>query len=103
MSKQEFTPRYYDLTFDNIKDFNKWLGDTTKMKIHFVDQHQDLLKIWTDEFGEILHCNLQASIWNGMFVNLKKLKVGQYIQFRNLENTGWDEMDFLVDNIIDLK
>ena len=67
-------PQYKHLTFKSQKAFDEWLEATTTRSITFVDFFQDLLKIWIAENGEILHANLQASVWNGCFVHLKTLQ-----------------------------
>ena len=34
---------------------------------------QDVRKIWVAESGEILHCDIQAKLYNGKFVNMVEL------------------------------
>jgi len=67
------------LTFNTLFQFKKWLKATTAYQITFEDKGQDLLQIWIDKDGEILHANLQVSIWIGRMVEVKKLAVGKPI------------------------
>ena len=66
-------PQYKNLNFDTPEDFDQWLQATYHCTVEFQDMGQDLLKIWLAESGEILHANLQASIWNGCFANMTLL------------------------------
>lgn len=92
--KQDFTPVYKDLTFNSEQEFKQWLSNTTYKKIFFKCKGQDLMKINIAENGEILHANLQSSIWNGRFVNMEILEKGTLIQFWNIEKSRWDVMNF---------
>ena len=65
--------QYQNLQFDDREAFNGWLDETTHCTVEFQDMGQDLIKIWVAQSGEILHANLQASIWNGRFVNMESL------------------------------
>jgi len=67
-------PIYKDVSFESEKEFQAWLKKTTVCEIEFEDHGQDLMKIWIAENGEILHANLQASIWNGRFVDVENLE-----------------------------
>ena len=95
---------YKDLRFKTEKEFKKWLNEKADKKIIFFDAGQDLLEIHIDERGEILHCNLQASVWNGLFVRTHpdSLCVGMGIEM-NLPDKGWRTMDFTIEQIINLK
>lgn len=84
--------QFKEITFKSETEFNKWLEKTTHKKIFFKDKGQDLLKIWIAESGEILHANLQCSIWNGRFVNMENLEKGSFLQLWN--GLDWDIMDF---------
>ena len=84
--------QFKEITFKSEAEFNEWLEKTTYKKIFFKDKGQDLMKIWIAESGEILHANLQSSIWNGRFVNMENLEKGSFIQFWN--GAGWDIMNF---------
>lgn len=83
--------KYRDIKFKNDNDFNAWLNKTAKQIIWFKDEGQDLIAIWIDEHGEILHANLQTQFWNGKFVNLNTLKTGEIIQMF-FEVEGWQSL-----------
>ena len=67
------------LTFNTLFQFKKWLKATTAFQITFKDAGQDLRRIWIDKDGEIIHANLQVSIWNGRRVDPKKITIGKPI------------------------
>lgn len=74
-------PKHQDKTFNSKEEFEDWLEANTKFEVEFVDRGQDLLKIHLDNYGEVLHCNLQASVWNGLIAIVKRLKPGKPIIF----------------------
>lgn len=84
--------RYRDLKFSPDKQFNEWLNKTYTMIIDLEDNGQYLLRIWTDEYGEILHSNAQTSIWCGRFIDISKIKVGECIRLHNPEDGKWYTM-----------
>lgn len=86
--------QFKEITFRGEAEFNEWLEKTTYKKIFFKDKGQDLMKIWIAESGEILHANLQSSIWNGRFVNMENLEKDSFIQFWNNSKSEWDIMSF---------
>lgn len=98
--KKDLTSQYRDLQFVTEAKFNTWLKKTTKNIIHLEDNGQDLLTIHVDSRGEILHCNLQGSVWNGNLILPSSMKAG-----RNLIMHGqhfekkWNEMDFVVKSV----
>ena len=91
---QDFTPIYKDLTFNSEQEFKEWLSNATYKKIFFKCKGQDLMMIHIAGNGEILHANLQSSIWNGRFVNKEKIKRDSFIEFWNTEKLEWDVMNF---------
>lgn len=93
---KDFTPQFKELKFKTNPAFEEWLKKTTAKKVFFKDNGQDLLKIWVHESGEILHCNLQGVVWNGMFVNLDALAEGSKAQFWYSEYKEWVVVDFEV-------
>ena len=86
--------QFKEITFKSETEFNEWLEKTTYKKIFFKDKGQDLMKIWIAESGEILHANLQSSIWNGRFVNMKTLAKNTNLCLWNNQTAGWDVMNF---------
>lgn len=76
-------PNYKTLTFATEEAFNKWLEKTASAKIEFTDYGQDLLVAYIDEHGEILHTNMQQSVWCGQFINLETLAVGAPIDMQD--------------------
>jgi len=70
-------PQYKDLQFKSKEDFESWLREKATLKIVFEDDGQDFLEWSLDENGEVLHSDLQARIWNGCMVNLKKSRLGR--------------------------
>lgn len=97
--KKQLIPEFKSLKFNSEKEFIEWLTKTTYKKIHFKDNGQDLLIIWIADTGEILHANLQASIWDGKFVNLENMDKNTNIQFWDNLKQQWLTMDFIVDVI----
>lgn len=80
---EKYVPQFKDLFFsgkDGKSHFAKWLRDTRSYVVHLMDFGQDLLMIHVHESGEILHCNAQGNIYNGMFVNLEKLQNGECLE-----------------------
>ncbi len=88
--------RYQKLKFHSNKAFDNWLENKTAIIIEFVDDYQDLLKIWVDEKGEILNGNLQNGIWLGKFVNVEQLGPEKPIKMWDQETEQWDVMQRLV-------
>jgi hypothetical protein len=82
-------PKYFELPpisqfdklrFESKKIFDEWLEKTTFKKIYIKDMGQDMRVIWTHECGEILHCDFHTDIYRGLFVDMKKLTVGDYLR-----------------------
>lgn len=86
--------KYKDLKFESEQAFEGWLSEMSYKTVYFRDKGQDLLKIWIAESGEILHANLQASIWNGRFVNMETLAKNTNLCLWNNEKKEWDVMNF---------
>lgn len=96
--------QYKDLRFPSKEKFEKWLSKLATRKIHFKSEGQDLTEIWIDKHGEILHCDMQGGVWNGLFVRTHPavFKAGMPIEM-NLPNKGWRTMDFIIEKITKLK
>jgi hypothetical protein len=94
--------RYQDKKFANEQEFNAWLDKTQTMIIDFEDNGQDLLRIWTDEYGEILHSNAQTQIWCGRFVKLECF-VTEPICMWDADTAKWQVMGRLVIELITYK
>lgn len=94
-------PKYKTLTFETEEGFDTWLKTMAKKIIHFKDEGQDLIIMWVDSEGEILHCNLQTSIWCGRFVNMDKLEVGHNIELQDTQKDQWNQMKFIIDKVED--
>jgi hypothetical protein len=94
------TPQYKDKKgFETEEQFEQWLASLKPTVITFRDFGQDLQKIWVDSEGEILHANLQTSIWCGRFVNMETLSVGTNIELQDIMKPKWNPMRFIVDTI----
>ena len=88
--------QFKEITFKSEKEFNEWLEKTTHKKIFLKDKGQDLMKLWVSESGEILHANMQSSIWNGRFVNMETLAKNINLCLWNNQTSEWDVMNFEV-------
>lgn len=88
--------QFKEITFKSQTEFNEWLEKTTHKKIFLKDKGQDLMKLWVSESGEILHANLQSSIWNGRFVNMETLAKNTNLCLWNNQTSEWDVMNFEV-------
>lgn len=73
-------PKYKNKKFKSKKAFDTWLDKTTKYVIDIEDKGQDFLTWWIDERGEVLHSDVQAWLWNGKIVDVKKLLKTKVIQ-----------------------
>lgn len=97
----DMKPQFLNKRFSTNKVFFNWLGETSKLKISFEDKGQDLQNMWVHSTGEILHCDFHARIYNGKFVNINEIKVGEPVLIYNDENSSYDIMHGLV--VSDLK
>ena len=88
--------QFKEITFKSETEFNEWLEKTTQKKIFLKDKGQDLMKLWVSESGEILHANMQSSIWNGRFVNMETLAKNTNLCLWNNQTSEWDVMNFEV-------
>ncbi len=88
--------QFKEITFKSETEFNEWLEKTTHKKIFLKDKGQDLMKLWVSESGEILHANMQSSIWNGRFVNMETLAKNTNLCLWNNQTSEWDVMNFEV-------
>ena len=75
--------KYRDLKFKSEEDLGKWLSEKTKVIVYFSDNDFDPTRWWIDRNGEILHSDLQASVWNGQFVDMKYLRTTYRIKFQD--------------------
>lgn len=78
-SKQKYKTKYRNKRFKTQAGFERWLNKERRYIITFRDKGQDCLEWVIDEGGEVLHANLQSSVWNGMLVDLDSVKVGKNI------------------------
>jgi len=99
IKKQKYSPEYKDKKFKSKLAFEKWLKKLTTYKISFIDEGQGCLEWFIDKGGEVLHSDLQSSIWNGMIVDLYNLKVGKEIGVIDVENQQTKFYDFKVKQI----
>ena len=88
--------QFKEITFKSETEFNEWLKKITHKKIFLKDKGQDLMKLWVSESGEILHANMQSSIWNGRFVNMDTLAKNTNLCLWNNQTSEWDVMNFEV-------
>jgi hypothetical protein len=68
--------KFRNLRFNSEAEMNEWLKETTFKIIDLVDNGDDMQRIWVRESGEILNCDFHSSIYNGKFVDIEKLDVG---------------------------
>ena len=102
-SAQKYKAEYKENKFKNEKAFKDWLKKKAVYKVDFVDNGQDCLTWWLDKGGEVLHSNLQASVWNGGLVDLWTLKVGQNIEVILVEERSNRVYNFVIEQITILK
>lgn len=95
-------PKYRDHRFETEELFEQWLHQIAKKQIIFRDHQQDLTSIWIDEEGEILHANLQTSIWCGKIVNIASLKLFTPIEIWDKDLNCFDTFHRLVPEEINL-
>ena len=96
---QKYKQQYKSKRFKSEATFQKWLSAKTVFEISFKDFGQDCLKWYIDDGGEVLHSNLQSSVWNGELVALSKLKRQQNIQVLNTKEQSYMTLDFVVKSI----
>jgi len=102
MSDQKYYPDYKEKKFASEEEFDKWLKENAVKKICFIADGQDCLFWWIDEGGEVLHSEMQASIWNGAIVNLSELQVDNQIGVMDSDNQQTTFYNFIVEDIVDL-
>lgn len=97
----EKQPKFKHLRFETKKEFEEWLYRTYTFRIELVGL-QDLTTIFIAESGEILHTNLQSSIWCGKFadVDLSKHDEINYIKIFNNDLLKWETTDLEIEKII---
>jgi hypothetical protein len=74
--------KFKDFAFKSKEAMFDWLNYTTFKVINLKDYGQDMQKIWIHESGEILNCDFHSRIYNGRFVDLKQIKVGDCLRIR---------------------
>lgn len=96
-------PKYKHLRFKTDISFKVFLKETSTIKILFEDQGQDVLTMWIDDRGEVLHSDLQSTIWTGKFIKTETLIQGLPVEIYMPEFSGWRKMEKLkVENLIEL-
>lgn len=99
---QKYYPEFRNKKFKSKTTFEKWLDKKGRYAIHFKDKGQDCMSWIIDSGGEVLHSELQSFVWNGMVVDLSKLKVGKKISVLDSDkNFGKGNIvyDFVVKSI----
>lgn len=91
-------PKWKDESFKTLNAFNEWLDKTTKIIIEF-DSPGDVSKLWLSEDNEILHADMQASIWNSGFIILHENSIYLY----NKHEKNYRLMNWTLRNIINSK
>lgn len=99
VSKQKYFPEFKRTRFKNATEFHRWLSMKAKYKIHFGDKSQDCTEWIIDAGGEVLHADLQSTVWNGMCVDLGALKVGKEIGVVMPEKQATQFYEFIVAKI----
>ena len=102
-SKQKYKAEYKYKKFKTESGFKKWLKKTARYEILFQDNGQDCLNWIIDEGGEILHSNLQSSIWNGKIVSFFDLMIGKPSGTLVVEEETTQFYNFIVKRIKQLK
>lgn len=102
-NNQKFKAEFKDKSFKDKVDFEKWLKAKTAYIIHFEDKGQDCLNWHIDKGGEVLHANLQASVWNGQIVDLEELKPKKNIGVMDSDNQRTKFLKFIVKKIDEIK
>jgi hypothetical protein len=101
---RKFVPRYKASTFSTRGRFAAWLKAKTKYEIE-LEGDQDLVKIFTDELGEILWCEHGSQFYIGRFVDVethslligkKSFKAGQALRMRDEEKKSWAVLNGLI-------
>jgi hypothetical protein len=100
VTKQKYYSEHKAKKFKDLKDFGRWLSAKCLYEVRFEDHGQDALIWYLDAGGEVLHCEpFQASVWNGMIVDLSRLKVGKEIGVMDTPNQQTKFYDFVVKSI----
>lgn len=71
-----YTPQFKKLTFQSKALFEVWREKNAYRKIKLMDKGQDLTEFFIHKSGEIIDCDQQGFVWNGMFVDMKELEGG---------------------------
>lgn len=61
-------PIYRDIKFESNIQFQDWLYKTTATILRFEDCGQDFLTWHLADNGEVIHSDMQSSVWNGTMV-----------------------------------
>lgn len=71
--------QFENLRFESEAKFKEWLRSETMYVIFLKDKGQDMSTVWVHKSGEILNTDFQNYLYNGKFVDLKKLAVGNHL------------------------
>jgi hypothetical protein len=77
---EKLKSKFKNEIFKTKEEFEGWLLAKTSKKIGLKDFGQDMLTIYLHESGEVLHCDFHSQIYNGCFINLANLKIGQPLE-----------------------
>jgi hypothetical protein len=102
MDIRNYKPQYVDLKFASSQEFDVWLEETTKYKVTFQDEGQDLIRFYIAENMEIIHTHINslASIYNGAVVTNG---VPQELAMLQIYNPKFDETQYIkyqIDRVI---
>lgn len=92
-------PKFKDQKFDNEQLLKLWLLRTASEILHLEDNGQDLLTLWIHESGEVLHADMQSSIWTGSFIDIDRLHNESEVYMYVPAVDEWKEYDFIPANI----
>lgn len=76
--------RYKDKKFNNKAEFESWLKENTHVTVQLKDIGQDLLTLHACPEGEVLHTNIQSTIYNGRIIDLSHAEPDKNLRV-------WDE------------
>lgn len=74
-------PQYKGLKLKDDKEFQEWLSKTATRKITFEGNRQDFTTWWIDDRGEVLHSDLQSSVWDSSMLIPELVVKGEYPMF----------------------
>lgn len=97
------SPQFRARRFKTRYEFVEWLTQNQHIVIEFEDNGGDLFLMHVHESGEILHCNAHEQIYNGAFVLMSDLRVGDpvCIIIPHMKDRAYRRMNALI--VKDLK